>query len=245
MKNKASKLRCYVGREDKLRNIRYVITLDSDTRLCAGTATELIGAAMHPLNTPEIDAERGVVIKGSGIIQPRIAVDLQAANQTHYTRIFAGQGGIDPYGGMTGDIYQNLFGAGSFAGKGLIDIDAYLVCLDKRFPENTVLSHDLLEGAYLRCAFAGDIELTDGYPATVTTYYDRMHRWTRGDWQSMPGWAAAFRLRTEKNKKMYSFILTAGRLQIIYGAALCRYLQWLRWRWACCSTALIFGGRRS
>lgn len=186
LRAKPSRMRCLSGAEDKLTGIRYVIALDSDTRLCAGSACELIGAAMHPLNTPIIDEAKGIVTSGYGVIQPRISVDLKAANQTGYTRIFAGQGGIDPYGGMTGDIYQNLFGVGSFAGKGIIDINAYLACLDTRFPENSVLSHDLLEGAYLRCGFAGDIELTDGYPAKVTTYYDRMHRWTRGDWQSLP-----------------------------------------------------------
>ncbi len=181
-----SKLNCTTGACERLKGTHYIITLDSDTRLCAGSARELIGAALHPLNKPVIDKERGIVVSGNGIIQPRISVDLAAAGQSHYTKIFAGLGGIDPYGGMTSDIYQNLFGTGSFAGKGIIDIESYLACLDKRFPENTVLSHDLLEGAYLRCSFAGDIELTDGYPAKVTTYYDRMHRWTRGDWQSLP-----------------------------------------------------------
>ncbi len=170
----------------QLKNVRYVLTLDGDTRLCAGAARELVGAAMHPLNTPVVDRVRGIVTQGCGILQPRISVDLTAANQTLYARIFAGQGGIDPYGGVTGDIYQNLFGTGSFAGKGLIDVRAYLDCLDNRFPENIVLSHDLLEGAYLRCRLAGDIELTDGFPGKVTTYYDRLHRWTRGDWQSLP-----------------------------------------------------------
>ncbi len=185
LKDRPTKLRCETGIPEALNDIKYIIALDSDTRLCAGSAKELVGAAMHPMNTPEVDCSKGIVVSGSGIIQPRISVDLTAANQTPYTRIFAGQGGLDPYGGTTGDIYQNLFGTGSFAGKGLINIDAYLECLDKRFPDNTVLSHDLLEGAYLRCTFAGDIELTDGFPAKVTTFYDRMHRWTRGDWQSM------------------------------------------------------------
>jgi cyclic beta-1,2-glucan synthetase len=171
-----SKLRCFAGDEKKLGRIKYVITLDSDTRLCAGTAKELVGAAMHPLNAPEIDPSKGIVTAGSGIIQPRISVDLSAANQTLYTRIFAGQGGIDPYGGMTGDIYQNLFGTGSFAGKGLLDVDAYLACLGERIPENTVLSHDLLEGAYLRCAFASDIELTTAIPPRSRRITTGMHR---------------------------------------------------------------------
>jgi cyclic beta-1,2-glucan synthetase len=186
LRGRETALVCRTGGKESLSDIAYLITLDSDTRLNAGAARELIGAALHPLNRPILDRTKGIVIAGNGIIQPRISVDLIAANQTDYTRIFAGQGGIDPYGGMTGDIYQNLYGTGSFAGKGIIHIDAYLTCLDACFPENTVLSHDLLEGAYLRCAFAGDIELTDGFPAKIMTFYDRMHRWTRGDWQSLP-----------------------------------------------------------
>ncbi|SHH48939.1 cyclic beta-1,2-glucan synthetase [Sporobacter termitidis DSM 10068] len=186
LRGKASGMKCSAGIAEALAGTRYIIALDSDTRLCAGTARELIGSMLHPLNRPVVDTLHGIVTSGSGILQPRISVDLAAACQTDYTRVFAGQGGLDPYGGVTSDIYQNLFGTGSFSGKGIIDVDAYLGCLDNRFPENTVLSHDLLEGAYLRCGFAGDIELTDGYPAKVTTYYDRMHRWTRGDWQSLP-----------------------------------------------------------
>jgi cyclic beta-1,2-glucan synthetase len=199
LRGRDTALRCQAGDASKLSDISYLITLDNDTRLNAGAARELIGAALHPLNQPVVDDNKGLVTAGYGIIQPRISVDLAAANQTDYTRIFAGQGGIDPYGGMTGDIYQNLFGAGSFAGKGIIHIDAYLACLDGCFPDNTVLSHDLLEGAYLRCGFAGDIELTDGFPAKITTFYDRMHRWTRGDWQSMP-WLKRRVKRTDGSK---------------------------------------------
>ncbi|MEL4105895.1 glucoamylase family protein [Oscillospiraceae bacterium WX1] len=186
LNGRPSSLYCPAGNGGAAKGARYVLALDSDTRLSAGSALELVGAMLHPLNTPTIDEIRGIVTHGCGLIQPRISVDLAAANQTDYTRIFAGQGGIDPYGGITSDIYQNLFGTGSFAGKGIIDVAAYLACLDNRFPENTVLSHDLLEGAYLRCVYAGDIELTDGFPGKVTTFYDRMHRWTRGDWQSLP-----------------------------------------------------------
>ncbi|MDR3278260.1 MAG: hypothetical protein LBT12_05745 [Oscillospiraceae bacterium] len=120
------------------------------------------------------------------MIQPRVSVGLTDAVRTEFTRVFAGQGGLDPYGGAASDLYQNLFGTGTFTGKGILDIDAYLACLDGRFPENTVLSHDLLEGAYLRCAFAGDIELTDSFPARPAAYYARMHRWVRGDWQNLP-----------------------------------------------------------
>jgi len=186
LRGRNSQIYCLSGDTAALSGTRYLITLDGDTRLCAGAARELIGAAMHPLSRPVVDRRRGVVIAGCGIIQPRVTVDLAAANQTAFTRVFAGLGGIDPYGATVGDVYQNLAGLGSFTGKGLIDVDAYLTCLEGRFPENRVLSHDLLEGAYLRCAFAGDIEVTDGFPGKVTSYYDRMHRWTRGDWQSAP-----------------------------------------------------------
>ena len=183
-----------VGDTGRLDSIRYLITLDIDTRLSAGAARELVGAALHPLNRPVIDKDRKIVSSGSGIFQPRISVDLSASNKTDFTRIFAGQGGIDPYSSASSDVYQDLFGEGSFTGKGLIDVDAYLTCLDTRFPDNAVLSHDLLEGAYMHCTYVGDTELTDGYPARITSYYDRLNRWTRGDWQASP-WL----LRSVKN----------------------------------------------
>ena len=169
-----------------LEGVRYVIALDSDTRLNVGAAREMIGAMLHPLNTPVIDGERGVVTEGTGLMQPRIGVDLTAASRSDFTRIFAGQGGIDPYGSAASDVYQDLFSEGSFTGKGIFDVAAFSACLDQAFPENTVLSHDLLEGGYLRAAYLGDVELTDGYPYKVLSYFARLHRWTRGDWQSGP-----------------------------------------------------------
>ena len=174
------------GDTSLLENVKYIIALDSDTRLCAGTARELVGAAMHPQNRPVIDKKRGVVVSGSGIIQPRIATDLVSAGRSDFSRVFAGSGGTDPYSVVSSDVYQDITGSCSFSGKGIIDIDAYLACLDARFPENTVLSHDLLEGAYLRCSFLSDTEFTDEFPSKITNYYDRLHRWTRGDWQTAP-----------------------------------------------------------
>ena len=166
--------------------VRYVITLDSDTRLNVGAAREMIGAMLHPLNTPVLDRAQGVVRAGAALMQPRIGVDLKAAGRSDFTRIFAGQGGIDPYGAAVSDVYQDLFQEGSFTGKGIFDVEAFSICLDQAFPENCILSHDLLEGAYLRAAYLGDVELTDGYPYKVLSYFARMHRWTRGDWQSAP-----------------------------------------------------------
>jgi len=179
-----SRVRCLAGDEKALRGTRFIITLDSDTRLTAGSARELIGAALHPLNVPVIDERRGCVRRGHGVIQPRVTVELASAGRSDFTRIFVGQGGVDPYGSAVSDVYQDLFGRGSFTGKGIINVPAYLRCLDGAIPEGRVLSHDLVEGAYLRCAAMGDVELTDGFPYKVTAYFSRLHRWTRGDWQN-------------------------------------------------------------
>ncbi|MBE6948306.1 MAG: hypothetical protein E7456_00455 [Ruminococcaceae bacterium] len=167
----------------RLEGTAYIITLDSDTRLTAGAAIQLVGAAMHPLNRPVIN-EKGVVTDGYGILQPRVSVELKSANRSDFTRIFAGQGGIDPYSGNVSDIYQDMFSCGSFTGKGLIDINAYYHCLNNRLPNDTILSHDLIEGAYLGCGFIGDTEFVDSCPEKVTSYYQRLHRWVRGDWQN-------------------------------------------------------------
>ncbi|MDR3209553.1 MAG: hypothetical protein LBT36_02880, partial [Oscillospiraceae bacterium] len=170
----------------RLRGVRYVLTLDADTRLCAGSARELIGAMLHPSARAVVDPVRRAVTRGYGILQPRVSTELGAATRSEFARAFSGDGGLDPYGGAPGDLYSALTGCGSFIGKGIFDVDAYLACLGGRFPENAVLSHDLLEGAYLRCGFAGDVELTDGAPASPDAHYARLHRWTRGDWQSAP-----------------------------------------------------------
>ncbi|MCL2589075.1 MAG: hypothetical protein FWD84_06670, partial [Oscillospiraceae bacterium] len=183
---KDSKLQIRAGTKLQLEGVHYVITLDSDTRLNVGAAREMIGAMLHPLNTPVLDRAQGVVRAGTALMQPRIGVDLKAAGRSDFTRIFAGQGGIDPYGSAASEVYQDLFGEGSFTGKGIFDVAAFSLCLDQAFPENHILSHDLLEGAYLRAAYLGDVELTDGYPYKVLSYFTRMHRWTRGDWQSAP-----------------------------------------------------------
>ncbi|MCL2563994.1 MAG: hypothetical protein FWE08_08185 [Oscillospiraceae bacterium] len=184
--DKENMLQLRAGTKLQLEGVRYVITLDSDTRLNVGAARELIGAMLHPLNTPVIDRAQGVVREGAALMQPRIGVDLKAAGRSDFTRIFAGQGGIDPYGSAASDVYQDLFHEGNFTGKGIFDVEAFSICLDGAFPENRILSHDLLEGAYLKAAYLGDVELTDGYPYKVLSYFARMHRWTRGDWQSAP-----------------------------------------------------------
>lgn len=186
LKGRRSGLEVLAGDRTALKGTRYVITLDSDTCLSVGTARELVGAMLHPMNRPRVDPRRRVVVSGYGLLQPRVGVELEAANHSQFSRIFAGQGGVDPYGSAASDVYHDLFDEGTYTGKGIFDVDVFFTCLDRRFPENTILSHDLLEGAYLRAGLIGDVELTDGYPYKVTSYFSRLHRWVRGDWQLLP-----------------------------------------------------------
>ena len=166
-----------------LPKIKYVITLDADTQLPLETAKQLVGTIAHPMNKAVFDAQRGIVTEGYGLIQPRIDVNIESANASYFTKIFAGQGGIDPYTTTVSDVYQDAFGEGIFTGKGIYDVDIFQQALDNVIPENTVLSHDLLEGSYLRTGLVTDIELIDGYPAKYNSFMMRLHRWTRGDWQ--------------------------------------------------------------
>lgn len=170
----------------QLPRIRYVITLDADTFLPMGAAKRLIGAMAHPLNRAVFDEDTGKVEEGYGILQPRISISIPEANRSMFTRIFAGQGGIDPYTTAVSDIYQDIFGEGIFTGKGIYDVDAFSAALHGSIPDNTVLSHDLLEGCYLRAGLVSDIELVDGYPGSYGSYAARLHRWVRGDWQLLP-----------------------------------------------------------
>lgn len=184
----------------QLPAVRYVITLDADTNLHMGAARRLIGTMAHPLNRPVVDLERGAVVKGHGIIQPRIGVSLDSAGKTLFSRIFAGQGGIDPYSTAVSDVYQDLFGEGIFTGKGIYELETFQGLLKNAIPENTVLSHDLLEGSYLRAGLATDIELIDGYPARYNSFSMRLHRWVRGDWQLIP-WLAASIINRQGDRK--------------------------------------------
>ncbi|HKO60381.1 MAG TPA: glucoamylase family protein, partial [Pyrinomonadaceae bacterium] len=166
-----------------LRRIRYVITLDSDTQLPRDAALKLIGAAIHPLNRPRFDNEANRVVDGYGILQPRVSISLESASRSRFANIFSGNTGIDPYTTAVSDVYQDLFGEGSFTGKGLYDVNAFETALAERVPENSLLSHDLFESLFARAALVTDIELIDDYPSSYIAYSRRQHRWTRGDWQ--------------------------------------------------------------
>ncbi|MBV1818751.1 hypothetical protein L0P54_06735 [Anaerosalibacter bizertensis] len=163
--------------------IKYIITLDADTKLPLESAKKLVGTIAHPLNSAIIDSEKNIVTEGYGIIQPRISIDIESSNKSLFTRIYAGQGGIDPYTTAVSDIYQDLFREGIFTGKGIYDLKVFQTCLKDSIPENAVLSHDLLESCYVRAGLATDVELIDGYPEKYNSYIMRLHRWVRGDWQ--------------------------------------------------------------
>ncbi|MBK7705579.1 MAG: hypothetical protein IPJ30_07305 [Acidobacteria bacterium] len=166
-----------------LGKIKYVITLDSDTQLPRDSARKLIGIAEHPLNRPFFDEKLGRVTRGYGILQPRIGISLKSASQSYFARTLSGDKGVDPYTTASSDIYQDLFGEGSFTGKGLYDVDAFSRSMKDRVAENTVLSHDLFEGLYARCGLVTDIEFIDDFPARFASFSQRSHRWVRGDWQ--------------------------------------------------------------
>ena len=171
-----------VGETAHLSSVRYVITLDTDTQLPRDSARIMIGAMAHPLNRPIFDAEGRRVAVGYGIMQPRVSVSLPSASRSWFVRLFAGDAGVDPYTRVVSDLYQDLFAEGSFVGKGIYDVDAFTRCCD-RFPENAILSHDLLESAHARSALLSDVELYEDFPSQYLTDVSRRRRWMRGDWQ--------------------------------------------------------------
>jgi cyclic beta-1,2-glucan synthetase len=178
-------LHTFVGDENALPQIKYIIALDADTNLLYESAQTLVLAAIHPLNAPVI-GEDGVVVSGYGILTPKISPDLGSARATAFSRVMSGCGGVTAYDTRDKDFYQDLFFESIFAGKGLIDADAFYELLSDRFPENRILSHDILEGAYLRTGFVSDVEMTDTAPSSMGSWLSRLHRWLRGDWQNLP-----------------------------------------------------------
>ncbi len=172
-----------IGELSILPSVRYVLTLDADTRLPRDVARTLIAILEHPLNRPRVDTRSGRVTEGYGILQPRVSINLASAAGSLFARIYAGHTGVDPYTTAVSDTYQDLFSTGSFTGKGLYDVDAFQATVGQRVPENALLSHDLFEGLHARTALVSDVELVDDYPANVLAHARRQHRWVRGDWQ--------------------------------------------------------------
>jgi len=172
-----------VGATAVLSSVKYVITLDTDTQLPRDSAWQFVGAMAHPLNRARYDENKQRVCEGYGILQPRVAVSLPGTNRSRYARLFGAEPGIDPYTRAVSDVYQDLFGEGSFIGKGIYDVDAFERSLKGRFPENRILSHDLLEGCCARAALLSDVQLYEEYPSRYSADVSRRHRWIRGDWQ--------------------------------------------------------------
>ena len=172
-----------VGETGVLAGVKYVITLDTDTQLPRDAAWQLVGAMAHPLNRARIDRRRQIVTEGYGILQPRVAPSLPGANQSRYARMYGGEVGIDPYTRAVSDLYQDVFGEGSFIGKGVYDVDAFEESLNGRFPENRILSHDLLEGCFARAGLVSDVQVIEADPWLYSADVKRRRRWIRGDWQ--------------------------------------------------------------
>jgi hypothetical protein len=201
-----------VGNLDVLKRVRYIITLDSDTQLPRGSANAMIGAMAHPLNQAVIEPEKRIVTEGYGILQPRVGVSVHSASQSRLAAIYSGQTGFDIYTRAISDTYQDLYGEGIFTGKGIYEVATLQAVLDRRFPRNSLLSHDLIEGAYARAGLTTDIEVIDDYPSHYSAYTRRKHRWVRGDWQIVQ-WLLA-RVPDESGHYVRNPISTISRWKI-------------------------------
>lgn len=171
------------GDTSVLKDIRYVITLDLDTQLPPGAGHKLVGALAHPLNRAVIDPDRNTIVEGYGILQPRVDISVKSASRSRFASLLSGETGFDIYTRAVSDVYQDLFGEGIFTGKGIYELAIFQTVLEHRFPCNTVLSHDLLEGVYARAGLVSDLEVVDDYPSHFSAFSRRKHRWVRGDWQ--------------------------------------------------------------
>ena len=187
-----------INNMQEIPKIKYIITLDSDTNLILNSAFELIGTMEHILNKPII--KNGIVIEGHGIIQPKVGIDLVSANNSWFSKIFANSAGTDLYTNAISDFYQDNFNEGIFTGKGIYELNTFYKIMKDTIPENTVLSHDLLEGSYLRCGLASDIFLMDSYPSNFISLTTRLNRWIRGDWQ-ICNWLCK-RIKNGKNESI-------------------------------------------
>jgi len=181
--NGKDKFQLIVGDIEVLGDVKYILTLDTDTQLPREAAWKIIGTMSHPLNHAFFDEKKKRVTKGYGILQPRIATNLSPNSGSWYAKLHSSDVGIDPYTRAVSDVYQDALGEGSYIGKGIIDIDAFEKALGDRIPENRILSHDLLEGCHARSGLISDVQLYEDYPASYLSDMKRRHRWIRGDWQ--------------------------------------------------------------
>lgn len=210
LNGKESSVRVLTGDPDKLNDIYYVVTLDSDTRLHTGALKELVGAMLHPSNKPVL--KNGRVYKGYAVLQPRMQASLSSAERTPFTLLSAGNGGTDIYASACYETYQSIFREGIFCGKGIFDLSVFSLLIDGAFPEGEVLSHDLLEGSYLRAGALSDTVLNDDLPKSPLSCFERSHRWLRGDIQALP---FAFKYHmNEKREYVKSPLSSLSRFKI-------------------------------
>jgi cellobiose phosphorylase len=209
----AARFSLIVGRVEVLARVKYVITLDTDTQLPRDAARQFVGAMAHPLNRPVIDAATRRVTSGHAILQPRVGISLPSAARSAYAQLFGSDAGIDPYTRAVSNLYQDLFGEGSFIGKGIYDVDAFEQTLTHRFAENSILSHDLLEGCFARSGLISDVQLYEDYPSRYASDVARRHRWIRGDWQLLP-WLMPW-VRTPGGQRVRNPLSALSRWKIL------------------------------
>ncbi|HEY43765.1 MAG TPA: glycosyl transferase, partial [Anaerolineae bacterium] len=202
----------HAGLPDRLKDIRFVITLDSDTQLPVNSARRLVETLAHPLNQPRLSPEGDTIREGYAIIQPRVSTSLPSATATRFSRFFTDPVGADPYTKAVSDVYQDLSGEGSYHGKGIYDPRVFHRVLGGRFPEGRILSHDLIEGAHMRVGLASDIELFDDFPADYMAYSIRQHRWIRGDWQ-IADWVTSW-IPGPKGRRVQNRLSTLNRWKV-------------------------------
>ena len=171
------------GDRSALAGVKYVITLDADTQLPRDSGRKMVGAIAHPLQRAVVHPVSNVVVEGYGILQPRVGVSIHSANRSRLAALFSGDSSFDVYTRAVSDVYQDLFAEGSFTGKGIYEVEIFQQVVERRFPSDAILSHDMIEGAYARAGLVSDVEVIDDYPSRIAAYSKRKHRWVRGDWQ--------------------------------------------------------------
>ena len=238
-----------VGETALLADIKYVITLDTDTQLPRDSARQFIGTMAHPLNRARYDQTRQRVCQGYGILQPRVSMSLSGTNRSYYARLFGGESGIDPYTRAVSDVYQDVFQEGSFIGKGIYDVHVFEQALNGRLPENRILSHDLLEGCHARAGLLTDVQLYEEYPPHYQADMRRRHRWIRGDWQllswllpSVPGLTKQGRQRNPLSAlSRWKLLDNLRRSLVPAGLTLLLLLGWTVWAAPGFWTAVVLG----
>ena len=213
LRGKRDAFEAKVGDLAVLPTVRYVLTLDSDTQLPRDTARDLVATMAHPLNRPEIDPQSGIVREGFGLLQPRVSVSMESTAKSRLAQLYGGQPGFDPYTTAISDVYQDLHGQASFTGKGLYDVAIFEQVMEGRFPDNTLLSHDLIEGEHTRVGLVTELEVVDDFPSTYESFCKRKHRWVRGDWQIIQ-WLLA-RVPNAAGQKVRNPLWLASRWKIL------------------------------